>query len=137
MDQQLIDQYKAEYAKKTPGEIFDLWERQKNLVEEAQAALTHEIRDRQIDIRAIANADLIEQDELTQAEEVREEKSRRRSNLFLKIFFAITIPIALIHAFTTDHPGDLLVAGISSAVQGLLLALICWGVMKLTKKQKR
>jgi hypothetical protein len=137
MNQDVVNQYKAEYTNKNPGEIFDLWERRASLVGEAQTALSDVIKDRQIDLQAIAAADLAERDELARTEEARETESQKRTNLFLKIFFIVTIPIVLISLLTSDRPGGLLLVGISSGVQGLVLALIVWGITKLVRKPRR
>jgi hypothetical protein len=137
MNQDIVNQYKVEYANKNPGEIFDLWERKSMLLPEAQTALSDIIKDRQIDLQAIAAADSVERDELYRAQEAIDAASQKRTNFFLKIFFVVTIPIVFISLLTSDRPGGLLLVGFVSGLQGLMLALVIWGIAKLVRKPRR
>jgi hypothetical protein len=133
MEQEQIAHFKAVYRGLSEWDIEDLDSRKNGLTDEAQAALSEIIAERQVDVAGMRKEVIDESKALVRQAEEKEEKQRVKDRKVIKVLSVATIPIILI--LFLIRPERTYQTLISTIVQAVVLAAISGGIYAWRRKK--
>lgn len=131
MDKQKIDEFVERYECMGEWEIAAIHAKEKDLTDEARAAIAAVMSKRGIDLAAIQERARHEDSARSEKEKIRTEKKRSRDARIYKAFLIIAVPIVVLGAFL--RPERALETFVSSLVQVAGIALIGWLLLMLKR----
>lgn len=135
MKREQIAHFKSVYRAMSEWDIEELDSRKNGLTEEAQAALSEIIAERQVNIAAMREEVAHEADVANAKMEAKEKLDRVQEEKITKRMLLFVVPLcAVIFLIRPERSYETVV---SSIVQGLLLVGLAWGVRALFKWTKR
>ncbi len=133
MEQEQVAHFKSVYRAMSEWDIEELDSRKHGLTEEAQAALSEIIAERQVDVAAMRKEVGDESEALVKQAEEREEKQRVKDRKLIKVLSVATIPLLLVlFLVRPERTYQTLISGLA---EWLGLAAIAWCVYAWRRKK--